>query len=72
LEPVEVSLLTSRRGAQRPYGLAGGQPGCAGVNIRIARDGGRSVLPEACHVVLEAGEAIEIQTPGGGGFSQPE
>jgi N-methylhydantoinase B/oxoprolinase/acetone carboxylase alpha subunit len=40
----------------------------AGVNVRIARDGQRSVLPAACHLALQAGEAIEIQTPGGGGF----
>lgn len=68
LEPVEVSLLTSRRGPQRPYGLAGGQPGTAGTNTRIGCDGQRGELPAACHVALGAGEAIEIQTPGGGGY----
>lgn len=68
LEPVEVSLLTSRRGDHRPYGMAGGAAGAAGVNTRIGRDGQRSALPSACHLHLEAGEAIEIQTPGGGGY----
>lgn len=71
LEPVEVSLLTSRRGSYRPYGLAGGQPGSAGINTRIGCDGQRTELPAACHLSLEAGEAIEIQTPGGGGFGAP-
>ncbi len=71
LEPVSVSLLTSRRGEHRPYGLCGGQPAESGRNVRIMRTGQRVELPSACFLELDAGEAIEIQTPGGGGYGQP-
>lgn len=68
LEPVSVSLLTSRRGQHQPYGLGGGGAGASGKNIRIDRAGHRHELPAACYLNLEAGEAIELQTPGGGGY----
>ncbi len=71
LQPVTVSLLTSRRGQYQPYGLEGGGPGAAGLNIRIDRQGQRHELPAACYLELEAGESIELQTPGGGGFGKP-
>ncbi len=67
LEPVSLSLLTSRRGQVQPYGLAGGQPGAAGVNIRIDLQGVRHELPAACYLELQAGESIELQTPGAEG-----
>lgn len=71
LEPVSLSLLTSRRGKHHPYGLAGGEPGAHGINIRIDASGERHELPAACYLELEAGESIELQTPGGGGFGKP-
>ena len=70
LEPVQVSLLTSRRGMNMPYGMAGGAPGSAGMNTRVDCQGQRHALPAACHIALEAGEAIELQTPGGGGYGK--
>ncbi len=68
LEPVTVSLLTSRRGQYQPYGLEGGLPGAAGINTKIDCSGQPMELPAACVVQMAAGEAIELQTPGGGGF----
>ncbi len=68
LEPVELSLLTSRRGAFAPYGICGGQAGRIGVNTLIRVDGTRESLANCCHVRLIVGERLEIQTPGGGGF----
>lgn len=68
LEPVELSLLTSRRGPYAPFGLAGGQPGSLGYNTLIKRDGTRVALPNCCQIQIEAEEQLEIQTPGGGGF----
>lgn len=70
LEPVELSLLTSRRGTQRPFGLQGGQPGANGQNTLI-RGGARTTLPACCHLQLAAGDQLEIKTPGGGGFGPP-
>ncbi len=71
LEPVSLSLLTSRRGNYRPYGMAGGQPGASGINTRIDCSGQRHQLPSACYLELQAGESIELQTPGGGGYGEP-
>ena len=69
LEPLEVSLLTSRRTTQ-PFGLAGGQPGAAGQNIlrRAAGGGTDEQLPGATYFHAAAGDVLRIETPGGGGF----
>ena len=48
LEPLEVSLVTSRRGPYPPYGLAGGGPGALGRNTLVRADGSREVLPAQC------------------------
>jgi len=68
IEPLEVSLLTSRR-TTRPYGLAGAQPGAAGRNVLVRRATGETEqLPGATHLRVEAGDVLEIRTPGGGGW----
>lgn len=69
LAPAEVTLMTERR-RRRPWGLAGGEPGAAGVN-RLLR-GGRSIpLPGKVTLQLAAGDAIEVRSPGGGGYGEP-
>ena len=70
LAPLEAALLSTRR-AFAPQGLAGGGPALPGAQRLIRADG--SVLPlEGCFsVTVAAGEAIEIETPGGGGFGAP-
>jgi N-methylhydantoinase B len=66
LEPCDVTLLTDRRRV-RPYGLAGGGAGSAGRNYR--RRGGRlTSLPGKCNIRVRAGDAVRIETPGGGGW----
>lgn len=68
LAPVEISLITNRR-LTRPYGLAGGAPGTPGRNQLLPRDGSPPVdLGYAAQRRLEAGDAIRIETPGGGGY----
>ena len=67
LEPVDLSLLTSRRGMYRPYGAAGGQPGQGGRNWLIRRST-TEPLPSSCHQQLHAGDRLLLETPGGGGF----
>ncbi|MFO0687207.1 MAG: hydantoinase B/oxoprolinase family protein [Myxococcota bacterium] len=68
LRPVRVSLLTQRR-LRPPFGLAGGAPGAPGRNrLRRAATGAIEMLAGQLELELEAGDALWIETPGGGGF----
>ena len=71
LEPMEVSILSSRRNTN-PHGLEGGGNGAPGVNA-VARDGANPTTLSGT-VRLDVGEndVISIETPGGGGFGDPE
>ena len=68
LEPLEASILSSRRISQPP-GLSGGEPGKSGKNL-IRRSGSTSWenLPSSAQVTVQTGDVIQLQTPGGGGF----
>ena len=68
LAPCHLSLLTERRDSA-PYGLEGGDSGASGRN-RLRRDGQWSDLPAKGSVMLEPGDRIRIETPGGGGFGK--
>ena len=71
LEDVEVSLLGGRR-STTPHGLAGGEAATPGVN-RWLRKGDEAVILGACaRFKASAGDALEIATPGGGGYGQPD
>jgi N-methylhydantoinase B/oxoprolinase/acetone carboxylase alpha subunit len=72
LEPATLSLITERR-VSRPWGLAGGGPGAAGANwLWPAGDEGRRVpLGDKVTIELQAGDAVQVLTPGGGGWGQP-
>jgi N-methylhydantoinase B len=63
-----VSLLTERRGI-RPWGLAGGGDGAAGANY-LCRGRKRIKLAAKTNVMLQAGDRIRIETPGGGGWGK--
>jgi len=67
LAPVEVSLLTERR-AVAPWGLDGGEPGAPGRNAVERADGGIEELPGKATARLAAGDALVVETPGGGGY----
>ncbi len=66
-EAVTVSLLTERRSTP-PYGLEGGAAAKVGRNRCVRRDGRVEKLAAHDSVSLEAGDALVIETPGGGGF----
>jgi 5-oxoprolinase (ATP-hydrolysing) len=67
LEPMSLSLISgSRRVA--PFGLEGGTSGACGVNQLIRADGTEESLPGAVQLQLNTGDAIQMLTPGGGGF----
>jgi 5-oxoprolinase (ATP-hydrolysing) len=67
LAPMEAALLSSRR-EHPPQGLAGGGPALPGRQRLIAASGAATELPGCFSVRVEAGDVIEIETPGGGGF----
>jgi 5-oxoprolinase (ATP-hydrolysing) len=71
LAPMEAALLSTRR-EHAPQGLAGGGPGLPGAQRLIDAHGAVKVLPACFSLEVRAGDAIEIETPGGGGFGAPE
>jgi N-methylhydantoinase B len=62
LEPCRVSIVSERR-AHGPEGAAGGEPGLPGRNLVDGEE-----VPGKLTRGLRAGEAVTIETPGGGGF----
>ena len=61
-----VSLIGERR-RNRPWGLAGGEPGATGEDWLIRRDGRRERLPGKTTVDVVPGDRLLVLTPGGGG-----
>ncbi|MDB5434682.1 MAG: hydantoinase/oxoprolinase [Phenylobacterium sp.] len=70
LAPMEAALLSSRR-EHAPQGLAGGGPALPGAQRLIAASGAVTDLPGCFALDVQAGDMIEIETPGGGGFGAP-
>jgi 5-oxoprolinase (ATP-hydrolysing) len=72
LEPLELSILSQRR-TRQPYGLAGGRPGAAGRNrlFRAASDVPEE-LPPVASARVSAGDRLVVETPGGGGWGEPD
>ena len=69
-EAMTASILANHRRI-RPFGLDGGEPGEPGVTRLRHRDGSEAVLAATASVVVEPGDQIVIETPGGGGFGAP-
>jgi 5-oxoprolinase (ATP-hydrolysing) len=68
--PLTVSLLSERR-VRAPFGLEGGGDAARGGAAVIRADGSREELPGRFTIELQPGDAIEIATPGGGGYGTP-
>jgi N-methylhydantoinase B/oxoprolinase/acetone carboxylase alpha subunit len=68
-ETVITVLSDRRKGA--PYGLRGGSDGRSGVNTVVSPSGNRQIGGKVT-MTLQAGERLRIETPGGGGFGNPE
>ncbi len=66
-EPLTLSLLTGRR-ITRPYGLEGGESGKSGENWLVRADGSQIRLDWQCEVQMNPGDALRLETPGGGGW----
>lgn len=67
LTDAEVNLLSDRR-QRGPYGLAGGGEGLRGRNLVVAADGSEREVPGKIALALKRGDAVRIETPGGGGW----
>jgi 5-oxoprolinase (ATP-hydrolysing) len=71
LEKMEYTILSGRRRIA-PFGLAGGEGGRIGENYVRRNDGTMERLKGADATVVDAGEAIIIQTPTAGGYGKPD
>ncbi|MCB9933797.1 MAG: hydantoinase B/oxoprolinase family protein [Planctomycetes bacterium] len=68
LVDAHFGLLTERR-VHAPRGAGKGRPGRQGINQLRKLDGEAEALQGKCSGKLRAGEAIEVRTPGGGGWT---
>src|SRR4051812_18012147 len=71
MERMDCTILSGHRRI-RPFGLEGGEAGQVGENSVRRRDGTIEPLAACAATVLDAGEAIMIQTPTAGGYGEPE
>jgi len=71
LEKMDCTLLTGHR-VVPPFGLAGGEAGQVGENSVRRKDGSIEKLKGCDATVIDAGEAIIIQTPTAGGYGKAE
>lgn len=70
LRPMTAGILSERRSVP-PFGLFGGLPGQKGLNL-LMRSSGRVVnLGGKATVQLQAGDILQICTPGAGGYGAP-
>jgi 5-oxoprolinase (ATP-hydrolysing) len=70
LEKMDCTILSGHRRVP-PFGLAGGEPGRIGENWVRRNDGRMERLKGADATVIDAGEAVIIQTPTAGGYGTP-
>jgi len=71
LTPLSASILSNRRRVP-PFGLSGGLAGALGINAVERADGSRVELGSTATVDVAAGDLFVIETPGGGGYGEPE
>ena len=70
LTEVQAAILSDRRKLS-PYGLEGGSPGSPGKNEIVVKSRAQ-LLPSKCTFRAPAGAFIRIETPGGGGWGNPQ
>ena len=69
LEAAKVTVLSDRR-RRSPYGLQGGAGGATGRNL-VTRKGKAAEIGAKTELLVEAGDTVRIETPGGGGHGRP-
>jgi 5-oxoprolinase (ATP-hydrolysing) len=70
LAACEACVVAQRR-TSGPRGAAGGGDGAAGRQRIVRADGTVEPIDGATGVTLAVGDAIEVETPGGGGWGTP-
>ena len=68
-ETMTAAILSTRRETE-PFGLMGGQAGAKGINTVVRKNGEKLTLKGRDEIEVSAGDAIIIETPGGGGFGR--
>jgi 5-oxoprolinase (ATP-hydrolysing) len=69
-QTMECAILSAHRKV-RPFGMAGGEPGELGQTFVRRLSGEVQVLAACDQTVLQAGEAVTVVTPTGGGYGFP-
>ena len=69
LRPMQAAILSGFRAVANP-GMLRGEPGELGCNSVRRNDGRVEILPGCAETHVEAGEAVEIITPTGGGWGR--
>ncbi|WP_272700255.1 hydantoinase B/oxoprolinase family protein [Desulfovibrio sp. Fe33] len=69
LADAEITVISERR-TRGPFGVNGGRSGSPGVNVVISRDAAQTE-PGKFHRTLRAGDRMRMETPGGGGYGEP-
>jgi 5-oxoprolinase (ATP-hydrolysing) len=67
LEAMTASILSNGR-RYGAFGMAGGEPGQAGVNQVVRGNGKVEALGHIGSAEMQPGDVFEVHTPGGGGF----
>jgi len=70
LETMVLSLISGSR-LSAPPGLSGGNAGQCGRNMLLRSDGSVQQLPGCWSGSIDSGDALVIETPGGGGYGAP-
>ncbi|MCG8308646.1 MAG: hydantoinase B/oxoprolinase family protein [Cytophagales bacterium] len=70
-EDVTLTMLSQHR-SERPYGMNGGEAGLPGKQVLIRPDGSQQVLKGSETIEVKKGDAIRVETPGGGGYGKPD
>ena len=70
-EPMTAAILSSHRKVP-PYGAAGGETGALGRNWVERADGTRVDLSGTDKAEMGVGDVLVVETPGGGGYGDPE
>ena len=68
-EDMMLTLLSQHR-IERPFGLSGGEPGQPGKQVLLRSNGEKVVLKGIETIEVYKGDAIRIETPGGGGYGK--
>jgi 5-oxoprolinase (ATP-hydrolysing) len=66
-EAMTAAILSNHRSVA-PFGMAGGEPGSPGINRVRRADGTEERLAASAEIAVASGDAIIIETPGGGGY----